>query len=173
MNPTRALHLVIGLYTAGHLILAARLPLAAHEALYALYGRHLDWSYLDHPPLMAWLQGLVEIFSTSDFAMRLLPIGLSVAAQYLLARLTRVVYPDASPWLPVGSVLVLQGTLVFHGSMTLSPDAVLVPLALMVVPAAMRSLDGDAWRRPGCGSPGWWEGCWSRRCSGGTGSTTG
>ena len=81
MNPRRALHLLIAGYTGVHLVVALVLPLSAHEAHYSLYGRELQLSYLDHPPLAAWLQALVQLFSSADFAMRLLPIGLSVAGQ--------------------------------------------------------------------------------------------
>lgn len=132
MDPKQALTAVIWAYAGFHLLIAALLPLVAHEAHYALYARHLALSYLDHPPLAAWLQAPVVWLSGSDFALRLLPIGLSVLAQYLLAALTRQVHPEGSPWLPVLSVLLLQGAVVFHGSMTLSPDAPLLPLALGV-----------------------------------------
>jgi hypothetical protein len=76
-------------------------------------------------------------FSDGDFVLRLLPVGLSVIAQYLLAALSRQLYPQGSGWLPVISVLMLQGAMVFHGSMTLSPDAPLLPLALAVVLVAL------------------------------------
>ena len=33
----------------------ARLPLANGEAYYATWSRFLDWSYYDHPPLVAWM----------------------------------------------------------------------------------------------------------------------
>lgn len=128
-----ALHIVIWAYAGYHLLLAALMPLVAHEAHYALYGRHLALSYLDHPPLAAWLQAPLVWLSGSDFVLRLLPIGLSVVALYLLAGLSRRLYPRESPWLPVVSVLLLQGAVLFHGSMTLSPDAPLLPLALGVV----------------------------------------
>jgi len=133
MAPEKALHAVIWAYAGLHLLIAALMPLAAHEAHYAVYARHLALSYLDHPPLAAWLQSLVLLVSASDFALRLLPIGLSVGAQYLLAMLSRRAYPAGSPWLPVVCVLLLQGAIVFHGSMTLSPDAPLLPVALGVV----------------------------------------
>lgn len=145
IDPGLALHLLIGFYTAAHLLLAAWLPLAAHEAHYALYGRDLELSYLDHPPLVAWLQGLVQFFSTADFAIRLLPIGLALVAQYLLARLAQEIYPDASAWLGFFCVLVLQGSVVFHGSMTLTPDSAVMPLGLLVVLATLRCLESDAW----------------------------
>ena len=126
-EPKQALHAAIWAYTGLHLLVACLLPLAAHEAHYALYARHLALSYLDHPPLAPWLQSLVLWVSDTDAALRVLPLALSVCAQYLLALLTRRVYPDGSAWLPVFAVLLLQGTLVFHGGMTLSPDAPLLP----------------------------------------------
>ncbi|MGE0625614.1 MAG: glycosyltransferase family 39 protein [Pseudomonadales bacterium] len=152
MSPRRALHLAIGLYTGIHLLLAALLPLAAHEAHYAGYAREPALSYLDHPPLAAWLQAPVVALADTDFALRLVPIGLSVLAMVLLARLARQTYPDGSAWLPVIAVLILQGTLVFHGSLTLSPDSPLLPLALGTVLVAQRCF-GDA-HRPGL-SPHW------------------
>lgn len=133
VKPNQALNGIIWAYAGVHLLIAALLPLAAHEAHYALYARYLDWSYLDHPPLAVWLQALVLGLTQSDFALRLMPVALSVVTQYLLARLARTVYPAATPWLEVVCVLLLQGTLVFHGSMTLSPDVPLLPLALGVV----------------------------------------
>jgi hypothetical protein len=146
LDPRRLLHLSIWTYTAFHLVLAALLPLAAHEAHYALYARELQLSYLDHPPLAAWLQSMVLVASSSDFALRLLPIALAVGSMYLLARLARTLYPDRSPWVEAVSVLILQGTLVFHGSMTLSPDAPLVTLALAVMLLTVRVLETDRWR---------------------------
>ncbi len=137
-DPKQALHAVIWAYAGLHLLIALLLPLAAHEAHYALYARHLAVSYLDHPPLAPWLQFIVLQISSADAALRILPLALSVTAQYLLARLTRRVYPDGSVWLPLLAVLMLQGTLVFHGSMTLSPDAPLLPLALGVVLVTVR-----------------------------------
>ncbi len=144
-HPDRTLHLVVWLYAAVHLLLAAELPLAAHEAHYTLYAREPALSYLDHPPLAAWLQIPVVLVTHADFALRLVPISLSIIALYTLARLTRVVYSGDSTWLPVISVLVLEGTLIFHGSMTLSPDSPLLPLALGTVLATIRSLERDRW----------------------------
>ena len=133
MAPNQALTAIIWAYAGFHLLIAALMPLVAHEAHYALYARHLALSYLDHPPLAAWLQAPMVWLSGSDFVLRLVPIGLSVLAQYLLAALCRQVYPSRSPWLPVFAVLLLQGAVIFHGSMTLSPDSPLLPIALAVV----------------------------------------
>jgi 4-amino-4-deoxy-L-arabinose transferase-like glycosyltransferase len=49
MNP------VLYLVLAARVVMAALVPLTADEAYYWLWSKHLDWGYLDHPPLIAWL----------------------------------------------------------------------------------------------------------------------
>lgn len=42
------------------------------EAYYWLWGQHLDWSYFDHPPLHAWVQGaFAALLGRSHFVLRL------------------------------------------------------------------------------------------------------
>ena len=41
------------------------------EAYYWLWGQHLDWSYYDHPPFHAWIQGLFSPIGHSYFVLRL------------------------------------------------------------------------------------------------------
>ncbi|MEL7316141.1 MAG: glycosyltransferase family 39 protein [Cyanobacteria bacterium J06559_3] len=42
------------------------------EAYYWLWGQHLDWSYFDHPPFHAWVQGiLATALGRSHFVLRL------------------------------------------------------------------------------------------------------
>jgi hypothetical protein len=144
IQPNAVLHGVIWAYAALHLVVASQLPLTLYEAHYAVYAVSPQLSYLDHPPLAPWLQWLVLHFSTADFALRLMPIGLSVASAYLLAHLTRRVYPDGSAWLAPVAVLLLLGTVVYHASMTLSPDVPLVPLAILVALASLRCLENGS-----------------------------
>lgn len=136
-------HLAIWAYTGLHLIVAALLPMAPHEIHYTSYALHLDWSYLDHPPLAAWLQAPVAALTDSSFAARLVPITLSVITLYLLALLARRTVPEGPTQLPLIAVLILQGTLMFHGAMVLSPDAALLPVALGVALALCRALTSD------------------------------
>jgi hypothetical protein len=42
------------------------------ESYYWLWGQHLDWSYFDHPPLPAWIQGLfAAVLGRSHGVLRL------------------------------------------------------------------------------------------------------
>ena len=59
-TPRGATHALIIGFALLHLWFVAWVPLAGHEAHYALYGYYLDWSYVvDHPPLVGWLQAFV------------------------------------------------------------------------------------------------------------------
>jgi hypothetical protein len=58
---------LLGLATVVHLLLGFALGLSCDEAHYALYARHLDLSYFDHPPLVGWIQWpLVAMGQSSD-----------------------------------------------------------------------------------------------------------
>ena len=52
------------------LVLAAVIPLAHDEAYYWSWGNHLDWSYFDHPPFVAWLFALGKPFTGLGTAVR-------------------------------------------------------------------------------------------------------
>jgi len=48
-------------------------PVMGDEAYYWIWGQKPGWSYFDHPPLDAWLQGLVAaVFGWSTVSLRLL-----------------------------------------------------------------------------------------------------
>lgn len=80
---------------ACHWLLA---PPNSDEAYYWLWGRHLALSYLDHPPLHAWLQGAVHaLLGTSRFSLRLMPALTSLASGWVVWRLARRIDPGAGP----------------------------------------------------------------------------
>lgn len=59
------------------------------EAYYWLWGQRLDWSYYDHPPLHAWIQGLFSHLGHSRAVLRLPTLvsgGLFFGTYYRLAR---------------------------------------------------------------------------------------
>ena len=67
-------------------IIAYFLPAGFDEAYYFLYTQHLDWSYFDHPPAVAWTTG-IGIWLTgivTPFTMRLGALGLFTGCLWLL-----------------------------------------------------------------------------------------
>jgi 4-amino-4-deoxy-L-arabinose transferase-like glycosyltransferase len=125
-----------------HLLAAGRVPLSADEAHYALYGLHRDWSYFDHPPLVGWLQALMQFCASSDFALRLWPIGLSAATALILFRFARRLFPGDSEWLAFWAVVLYQSGLLFQAlGLALVPETPLLLFALLAMLALLNALE--------------------------------
>lgn len=57
------------------IFVAPYFPLIGDEAYYWLWSRHLDLSYVDHPPMIAYVNyALTVLFGNSEFAIRLCAI---------------------------------------------------------------------------------------------------
>ncbi|HEY9009670.1 MAG TPA: glycosyltransferase family 39 protein [Devosia sp.] len=101
------------------------------EAYYWLWGQHLDWSYFDHPPLNAWLQGLSgAIFGWNKLALRL-PVALSLLADlgliWLISKRIAWDWPEHF-W---RTALVFLGTPIFFAVTAVAlPDHLLVTFTL-------------------------------------------
>ncbi|MGE0082261.1 MAG: glycosyltransferase family 39 protein [Thiohalomonadaceae bacterium] len=115
-----------------HLLVAGRFDLGVDEAHYALFGRMLDWSYFDHPPMVGWMQALaLALFGSGELALRLWPITLGAAAGLLTYRLARELFPEDSPWTAFLAVAVLQSALIFQlVSMAMVPEDPLLVFGL-------------------------------------------
>ncbi|MBT4089283.1 MAG: hypothetical protein HOE30_12390, partial [Deltaproteobacteria bacterium] len=50
----RSFLVLLSIVTAVRLFFAVYLRLVDDEAYYWEWGQHLDWSYLDHPPMTGW-----------------------------------------------------------------------------------------------------------------------
>ena len=75
--------LLIGLFTIIRLIVAPFFGLGVDEAHYVLYARYLDWSYVDHPPLVGWVHFPFFYFlGTNEFLARLPAILLFALTSY-------------------------------------------------------------------------------------------
>lgn len=64
--------ILTGIYLLFALPFSGNLLLSFDEAHYALYGYYPDISYFDHPPLVGWIQWIMQqVFSGDEFYMRL------------------------------------------------------------------------------------------------------
>jgi 4-amino-4-deoxy-L-arabinose transferase-like glycosyltransferase len=68
---------------------SASVGLGHDEAYHYLFSVHRDWSYFDHPPMLAWVEsiGPVLLGSASPLALRLGFVALFAGSTWLMARL--------------------------------------------------------------------------------------
>jgi 4-amino-4-deoxy-L-arabinose transferase-like glycosyltransferase len=137
------------------LLLALRLgysvwvPPNPDEAYYWLWGRYPALSYYDHPPLLAWVQGLTyQLFGRSAWALRL-PNWLSLAGllatyAWLLRQLSP--QPWRSQWLLLTATL-LTSPLFFNFTLLAWNDHWLLLTVLLANTSLLQ------WLRPAPGQP--------------------
>lgn len=104
------------------LLYQGAIDLMPQEAYYWAYAQHLDWGYLDHPPMVAWLIWLgTTVFGDTEFGVR---IGASLcwfATAYFMFRFTSEVFGRMSAFLALLLLVVLP---FFFATGTLTtPDA--------------------------------------------------
>jgi len=116
--------LLILLYSGYHAVYNVRLPLHPDEAYYWLWSRHLDLSYYDHPPLIAFLIKLFTLSKTNEFTVRLAGVfcmGIATLYTYLLAK---KVFDDKTALYAVVLLISLPATNM--GFTIITPDAPLM-----------------------------------------------
>lgn len=94
-SPTwpRAIWLFIALSYTIRLFFLGFTELIPEEAYYWQFSRRLDWSYLDHPPLSAWLIYLgTSLFGHNEFGVRLFAWLCSIITGYFVFRATRELF---------------------------------------------------------------------------------
>lgn len=125
--------ILIGFFTAIRLFVAPFFGLGVDEAHYVLYARYLDFSYVDHPPLVGWLHApIFYLPGTNEFLARLPAILILAATSYcayiFLMRIT------GSLRASLLSVLTLNCSFMLNAlGLMLLPDTLLMPLVFALI----------------------------------------
>jgi len=133
---------LILLYSGYHAIYNVSLPLHPDEAYYWLWSRHLDLSYYDHPPLIAYLIKLFTLVKTSEWSVRLAAVfcmGIATMYTYLLAK---KIFDDKTALYAVLMLLSLPATNM--GFTIVTPDAPLMMSWAISMYYAYLALSEDA-----------------------------
>jgi len=124
---------LIAFFTVIRLAVAPFFGLGVDEAHYVLYAKHLDLSYVDHPPLVGWVHALFYyIWGSNEFLARLPAVLLFAAVAYctygFILRIT------ASVGLALIAVLSLQCSFMFNAlALMLLPDSLLLLLVFGLI----------------------------------------
>lgn len=109
------------------LFIISWLELAPDESYYWYWTKHLDWSYYDHPPMIAYLMALfTALLADNEFSVRIGGLLLTFLMILLLYRSCRRVCPEdrAAPW---NAIFIANITLLFSaGCLIQTPDTPLL-----------------------------------------------
>lgn len=149
MTTRRALWGLIAVSGLVRLVLAASLGLGNDEAYYYLLAVHRDWSYFDHPPMVAvveWLGMALAGWRVTELSLRLGFIVLFAGSTWLLARLTTRFYGPRAGWFAALGLNLTAYHSVAAGTFAL-PDGPLLFFWLLTLDRLAVALEGGpSWR---------------------------
>lgn len=146
-----ALQIVVLLLAGLRLIYDITAAPAADEAYYWMWGQHPDWSYFDHPPLHAWLLGLVSaVLGWHNFSVRALTwltlLGVALIFRAWAPRLA----PDAPRLLFWSSFAIYFASPFYFGMTGIAyHDHLLVFLGLLAIHCFVVFIDRHETGTPG------------------------
>jgi dolichol-phosphate mannosyltransferase len=133
------------------LVFAASVQMLPEETYYWSYAQHLDFGYLDHPPMVAWLiKAGTWIFGQREFGVRLGALGCGAITVLYVFKLTRNLFGAPAALASVALTATLP--FFFLSGLLLTPDAPLTACwaaALYYFERALIAADSGAWWRVG------------------------
>jgi dolichol-phosphate mannosyltransferase len=116
---------IVGYVFALRLLYLGQAELLPEEAYYWNYSQHLDFGYLDHPPMVAWLIKLgTTVFGQNEFGVRIGAFGCWLVTSCFVYRLAHDLFDRSSALIAVLLVQVLP--FFFSVGFLMTPDAPLV-----------------------------------------------
>lgn len=114
----------LGAFLLLSLITLATLPLGLDEAYYWYWSQHLDLSYFDHPPMIAWLISVsTTLGGAQEFGVRCGGLVLTLIGAYFSFATARLLFPTAPSQFAWEYLLVLNLTPIFAGAAIIqTPD---------------------------------------------------
>jgi len=130
------------------LVFAATLPLAADEAYYWLWSKHLAGGYYDHPPAVALvIRAGTAIFGDNEFGVRVVTVLLALPMTWAVFRAGEILFHSRR--LGAWSSIFLNLTLMVGvGTLIVTPDAPLIVASAFVLFFLAKVLE--------TGRAGWW-----------------
>ncbi len=121
---SRRSSLLLLIVTVFNLVYNAFLPLHPDEAYYWTWSRHLELSYFDHPPMIAYMIRAATLMGNSEFFIRLVAVVCMTVAGWLIYRLARGLFNECVA--DIALLILLFMPVTQAGYLVVTPDSPLV-----------------------------------------------
>ena len=115
----------IGALTIFKLVYTIGLNIIPDEAYYFLWGKNLQLSYFDHPPMIGWLFGFLSLFfKSAEFVVHLQPILLGAGTSLYGYFLGKEMFSEK-----IGFTFLVMSNftlLLFAGTIIATPDTPMI-----------------------------------------------
>jgi dolichol-phosphate mannosyltransferase len=130
------------------LVYAGSVEMMPEETYYWNYSRHLDFGYLDHPPMVAWLiRAATAVFGQTEFGVRAGALICGTITSIFVYKLTRNLFGAATA---LAALLLVQALpFFFLSGLLMTPDAPLAAAWAASLYFLERALIGNQFRA-------WW-----------------
>ena len=133
--------LVLLLYTLFNAISNQFIPFYADENYYWLWSKKLDFSYFDHPPMIAYIIKLTTLFGDNPASVRFGAVILVSATAYTLYLLARRIFDERTAlytfYIFISSVMILAA------STLITPDIPLMFFSSFFLYSSYRYIEED------------------------------
>jgi dolichol-phosphate mannosyltransferase len=129
------------------LVYLGQAELLPEEAYYWNYAKHMDFGYLDHPPMVAWLIGAgTLLFGNNEFGVRIGAWLCWLVTAFFTFRITRNLLDETTAWC---ALLLVSALPFFFGvAFIIAPDSPLTACwaaALFFLERALVAQQRGAW----------------------------
>lgn len=130
-RPVRLAQAAVAVLLVIKLWMTVMAPPVGDEAYYWMWGQKPGWSYLDHPPLHAWLLGLMSVFGWNMFSLRALTWATLAGTLWIFWLWAKRLRPDdPGAWWWPGAAIYLATPLFFTMTWLAFHDHLLIFLCL-------------------------------------------
>jgi 4-amino-4-deoxy-L-arabinose transferase-like glycosyltransferase len=141
-SPARTALLLVAASLLIHVAYAGLVPLSPQEAYYWGWGRRLDLSYFDHPPLAAWsIRAATALLGDGERAIRMAAVGHAGLLLLFLFLAGRRLFGGRAALLATGFALL--SPLASLGQLVITPDAPLLSGWAACLYLTVRALDEE------------------------------
>jgi len=133
--------IVLFFYTLFNAIFNQFISFYSDETYYWLWSKKLDFSYFDHPPMVAYMIKMTTLFSDEPMFVRLSAALLVSAAAYFIYKLARKIFDEKSAI--YAFYIFLSSILVLPASTVIAPDIPLMFFWVLTLYSAYIYLEED------------------------------